>query len=466
MTLSSVSSSAFESIRAKTFSSLEPYSPVLIWQWQNQDEGKLPPSIASASLVFAQSCVLLPNATRCSIGILPIPVPIVGAWLDQVDDHIHSLQVLARLCNALPAGSPIAWQREPEAASSPSHWLEFWLRSARRLGCTIEAHTADGALVRTPMNLPDWSLDFASENYRYQIQSLFHEVFGGDLTDTHYQWKYATTGGGVVAVAEGKVIAFCGALMREVLICSEPNRAAQLVDVMVHPNYRGILRKQGVFFETTASAIELFGPLAFGFPNARHLKLGQKHGFYEPVDPLVELEWPVNTATTLPIGSDRLVEIDFSNPKHCKNITRQWQAMASDLAKNTVGIRDMSWIQYRYLNHPIYKHFFFAVTCRWTGRWKGIVIGRKENDSFLILDWIGQLTYLPALVHAAIRFAKQHNCTLCTTWATEYFSRYFKATQPILREPNVTVPTIVWCQDPKEQTLRHWWISPGDSDFR
>lgn len=437
---------------------------ILIWPCSEPSKLELPNFISKQHVTVLEPIELLATDLRCRLGISRIEGNFTGAWLDNIQDTANPLQIMAQLCNILPSGSPIAWRRAPHAQSGTPHWLDFWLRFAKRLGCTVEAQSAEGALVRTSTQTKAWALNIASEHLAKQIQDLFHHAFGGELGDEHYQWKYGSNAGGVVALIEGKVIAHCGALIRQVFISGAPHSIAQLVDVMVHPNYRGILRKQGVFFEITASAIEIFGPLAFGFPSARHLNLGQKHGFYKPVDPLIELRWHVKKTSFR--GIDRLVEIDFSNPHHCKKINQLWLDMADDLKNNTVGTRDLNWIRFRYLQNPVYQHLFFAVICRWNGRWKGLVIGREEKNSLLILDWIGRLTVLPSLVNAAVRIAKKHNLSYCSTWVTENFVYCFQPSLPVMLNPEITVPTIIWCQDGREDSLRHWWISPGDSDFR
>lgn len=465
MTLAPSPPMDFESTCFAAFSKLgQKQDSILIWPCPELSRSELPNFISQQPVTILKPIELLATNLRCQLGISRIEGNYTGAWLDHIQDSANPLQIMAQLCNSLPPGSPIAWRRAPHAKCGTPHWLDFWLRFAKRLGCTVEAHSTEGALVRTPTQAPAWALNVASANLANQIQDLFHHVFGGELGNAHYQWKYGSNAGGVVALIENKVIAHCGALMRPVLIRGVPHSIAQLVDVMVHPSYRGILRKQGVFFEITASAIEIFGPLAFGFPNTRHLNLGQKHGFYEPVDPLTELRWQTNKSSFR--GIDRLVEIDFSNPHHCKKINQLWIDMADDLKNNTVGIRDLNWIRSRYLQHPVYQHFFFAVICRWTGRWKGIVIGREENNSLLVLDWIGRLSMLTSLVNAAVRIAKKHNLSYCSTWVTEYFVYCFEPSAPIKHNPEITVPTIIWCQDGREDSLRHWWISPGDSDFR
>ncbi|MDD3523112.1 MAG: GNAT family N-acetyltransferase [Candidatus Cloacimonetes bacterium] len=465
MTIAPSSPFVFESDCSAAFIKLrQKQESILIWPYPEDGSAETPSFISKQHVIVLEPIKLMTTDLRCQLGISLIKGNYAGAWLDHIQDSANPLQIMAQLCRNLPPGSPIAWRCAPNAQSGTPHWLDFWLRFAKRLGCTVEAYSTVGALVRTPTQTTAWSLDIASEVLVKPIQELFLHVFGGELGYEHYQWKYGSNAGGVVALIEDKVIAHCGALMRQVFIRGVPHSVAQLVDVMVHPNYRGILRKQGVFFEITASAIEIFGPLAFGFPNTRHLILGQKHGFYKPVDPLIELQWHVKKSSLR--GIDRLVEIDFSNKDHCKKINQLWLNMADDLKNNTVGIRDLNWIRYRYLQHPVYQHLFFAVTCRWTGRWKGIVIGREEKKSLLILDWIGRMKMLPAMATAAVHIAKKQNLTYCSTWVTENFASCFERSLPIRHNPEITVPTIIWCQDGRENSLKNWWISPGDSDFR
>ena len=53
----------------------------------------------------------------------------------------------------------------------------------------------------------------------------------------------------------------------------------------------GFLTRKNPFFLSVASCIELFGQQSFGFPNERHMRLGEKIGFYREVNQILEARW-------------------------------------------------------------------------------------------------------------------------------------------------------------------------------
>ncbi len=455
---------SFHAARTSAFEVLRAVDSVYVWSPSESTTDTLPAPFPSRTASMSTT-LLFDASMRCHMGILSAKRDAIAAWLHGITDSVNPLQVLSKLCDLLPPNSPIVWQYNENGACGTHGWRSFWVSCAQRLGFDVEFHGFMGGVARTPSLPLGWMLYLANNRDTEDIRDLFSIVFGGVLSPELYQWKYGdTAAGSVIARVNGKVIAHCGALMRRITILGAQSQAAQLVDVMVHPDYRGILRRRGVFFDVTATTIEIFGPLAFGFPNSRHLKLGQKHGFYEPADKVIELQWVASKFKRNLQYS--LVSLDFSLSNHRRQYEKVWQAMSNELKENVVGVRDINWIEYRYIRHPHHRHLLYAVINRWTGVWKGVVIARKEDRHLLVLDWIGSMRALPTLVDAAAHIATTEDLSAVTTWIDEGFARFFESSQPKIIDPDVTVPTIIWCQDGRESHLRNWWLSPGDSDFR
>ncbi len=404
---------------------------------------------------------LRPPGARCSVGLSVGGNRPAAALLQNITDTASPVQILAELARRLPRRGLIALQLAASAAGGTPRWREFWIAAARRLGCSVQTLPPDGILLQSPETAPRWYPDIATDADIPAIGDLFHRVFGGTLTEALYRWKYAA-GGGIVARMGGQIVAHCGAMPRRVVMRGSIGEAVQLVDVMVHPSYRGILGRRGVFHETTAAAIETFGPLAFGFPNLRHMQLGQRHGFYAPADRVVELSW--SARSNFAFSSSRLLDIELAEDRAIAQ--EAWARMAADLRGQVLGVRDPEWLSYRYALHPNHCHEIHVVRSRLSGRCKGLVVTRQEGDSLLVLDWVAALIHLPSVARAAQNMAASRGLLRCTTWAAESFAARFAPSQPIIIDPNITVPTIVWCRDAREAQLRGWWLSPGDTDFR
>ena len=112
-------------------------------------------------------------------------------------------------------------------------------------------------------------------------------------------WKYQgldTLGG--LARRHGRAIAFYGAMPRAIHLFGSPATVVQIGDVMVLPEERGILKRQGPFFLAATSFIERFigygktYPFGFGFPSERAYRLAAHLGLYDKVGELKRVSWP------------------------------------------------------------------------------------------------------------------------------------------------------------------------------
>lgn len=433
---------------------------IVVWDFA-AGAAQLPDSLKHLGVVAPALRQLRSPGARCSLGLGVSEHRPAAALLQNITDAANPVQILAELTRSLPRCGLIALQFSSDAPGGTPRWREFWGDAARRLGCSVQVFPPDGMLLQTPESAPGWYPDIATDADIPAISELFRQVFGGAMTEAFYRWKYAG-GGGIVARSGDQILAHCGVMPRRLLVRGSITETVQLVDVMVHPSYRGILGRRGVFHETTAAAIETFGPLAFGFPNLRHLQLGQRHGFYSPADRLVELHW--RARSSIVSASSRLLDVQLADDRAIAQDA--WDRMAADFYSEVLGIRDPEWLSYRYARHPNHRHEIRAVSSRLSGRFKGLMVTRQEGDSLLVLDWIAPLIHLPSLARAAQNLAASRGLLRCTTWVAESFAAEFEPSRPTIVDPDITVPTIVWCRDGREAQLRGWWLSPGDSDFR
>ena len=131
-----------------------------------------------------------------------------------------------------------------------------------------------------------------------EVFELYERAFGTSIDPRLWDWKFGQGRGiGVLAIKSGHVIAHYGGIVRQVLFEGESGRALMPADVMVAPEERGVLTRNGVMKRTARYLFDRhLGEgrtcrLAVGFPTRRHRLLGERLGLYEDGGPLTELVW-------------------------------------------------------------------------------------------------------------------------------------------------------------------------------
>jgi hypothetical protein len=150
-----------------------------------------------------------------------------------------------------------------------------------------------------PVLHTDWPLIDIGAADADRVCALFAEVFGTQMSHALWHWKYGDgrgTGVGLVH-PDGRLIAHYGVALREIEWAGGVVRAVHAGDVMVAPRARHVFSRHGPFGRLTEGIIDkCFGPngfaeFGFGFPNARHIRLGSKLGFYWCLEHVWELHW-------------------------------------------------------------------------------------------------------------------------------------------------------------------------------
>lgn len=229
-----------------------------------------------------------------------------------------------------------------------------------------------------------------------------YERFGHPLSRALWQWKYGDGhGNAVVAERNGRLIAHYGGMYRDVIVCGEANWAFQICDVMVHPDERGVLTRNGAFLLTAATSAEIYGPLGYGFPNGRHADLAEKVGIGKSMGTTVELRWQA-----LPDSSffgTRIKKIEKGNTLYQEKIDSLWGEMASDLLNSAVGVRDWKYLSYRYFEHPEIEYEVLMVSKRFTGSPLGTIVLKRVENAVELMDIVAPLRNLKVLIQHARR---------------------------------------------------------------
>jgi hypothetical protein len=335
---------------------------------------------------------------------------------------------------------------------------------AERFGLTLQS----GRWLKTRQ--PRWQLKSFQVNEKAQWHRLFITAFGYEMAPALWAWKYIDQQGFGVGAYLGKtLVAFYGAIPRAIVFKGKAEMAVQIGDVMVHPNERGILTKHGPFQMVVATFCEQYVGndkpyfLAFGFPDSRHLLLGKRLGFYEEVDRMVEMSWPITSNHRTWRFYAQVV-----SQTQKKVVDNLWQTMAAAFTNSVLGVRDWQYINVRYLQHPTVSYAVLLVRQRLSDAPLGLVVLRDRQDHGLeLIDLVGLPKHFSSLVRAAKRHAHKLGRTQLFAWLTQSHAHLFADNSCQTTLLDLAVPTLVWSPGPKALEIRdHWLLIGGDTDFR
>jgi hypothetical protein len=317
--------------------------------------------------------------------------------------------------------------------------------------------------------VPRWRIESGGEACGDAMRPLFRCVFGHEMSEELWQWKYRhPRGRSLVAWKNGEMVAHYGGVARTVCFFGEPRTVVQIADVMVHPSERSVLTKKGGFYLTASAFKELnvgYGreyAAGFGFPNERHMRLAQKLGLYGEIDKVVEVNWRVTErprwwTTGRVIGTGARDE---------QWVNRVWERMRLDLKHAVVGVRDWDYLRYRYLSHPTINYDVIGVSSRF-GRSLGVVVLKRDGTQWELMDVVGALADFPRLLRFAQGFVARGGAERMCCWVAESFSRYFKDGVAEIKNIGVSVPSNISVFGPPIAEMeRRWWLVSGDTDFK
>ena len=337
---------------------------------------------------------------------------------------------------------------------------------APRFGLVAQA---DGSFLKT--RSPRWSLAWVrSDAPPIDWHALFQISFGHEMSPAHWDWKYrGQTLAGVGVFAASGLVGFYGSLPRQVIKHGVPCMALQIGDVMVHPNERGVLTRQGPFNLACTTLLEqLMGferpyLLGFGFPNQKALRLATRQGIYAAVDQVVELHWPVpRLLPSWRVRSHAVTLADEAAVNAC------WTEMAQAMRSSILGVRDWQHVAKRFLQHPTVNYTVLLMRSRLSGRPLGVVVVCDRGaDGLELMDLIGAPVHFSALVRVALRHAHLLGRSRLLAWVTSSHRHLLGAWNSESVPLDVWIPANVWTPGPSAAELQgQWWLMGGDTDFR
>jgi SAM-dependent methyltransferase len=312
------------------------------------------------------------------------------------------------------------------------------------------------------------------------MRRLFEQVFGQPLTPADWHWKYGDGRGSAVGLWQGdRLLAHYGGITRTIRMDGADVPACQVGDVMVLPEANAGLARQGAFQQVAATALARsigWGRrhlLGYGFPNARALRVAQRLGLYEPVDQVLQLEWPAPPAGR---WADRLlatepVRADALQPGQpvWRALQELWSAMHTALPHALLPVRDPAWIRHRYGRRPGVAYQVYLLRRRLGGQAVGAFVLRLHADHAELMDLIGAARHMPSLVRAARARAGAQGVAWLRLWITASQAHWVDdPADPAARiDIDVFVPTCIHTPGPAPDSLRgRWFLTGGDTDFR
>ena len=438
--------------------------------------------VNAQTLNASQALAQLPTPTRQPIGQVSLNLPgseaasFAAALVLDFSPQIHPLALWDQLAHWLAEDAVVvlAGQVAPGAQPRMRKWLDYVVAIGARCGFTGQELSTDAAAlghdgfvrVFRKAAVPRWQVRHVRTADFDEIATLFQEVFGHPISRELWTWKYANGhGNGVVAARHGALIAHYGGMYRDVMLCGKHDWVFQICDVMVHPKERGVMTRQGPFLLTAATSAEIYGPLGFGFPNARAMEVAAKMGLYSEVGQMSEVRWEPS-APRFRLRT-RLQPVVRGSSASQALVDSLWANMAHDLQHDVVGVRDWAFLEHRYFSHPHNHYEVLAVTSRFTGKPLGVMVLRRMEAMCELVDVITPLANLPVLIDQARRLTGLWNLPYLYCWITKNHLQRFLATEGQEVALNVSIPTSCWTDDSRADVFKdRWWLMSGDTDFR
>jgi len=306
-----------------------------------------------------------------------------------------------------------------------------------------------------------------------EIKPVFESSFDARFDPAIWHWKYGTgRGRAVCARVDGLLVGHYGGAPRDIRFFGEPNKAIQICDVMVMPEYRSFANRDTLFFKTAATFLEQHignaaeHLLGFGFPNKRVLQMAQRLGLYETTDSFIELHY---APLSEPAPADFLVTpFALDDARSRDPVDALWERMAYDLRAQIVGERDHAYLQYRYCSHPSWNtggYECVALRHHDTGALAALAILKIHEGGRLLMDIIGPLEGIPAQLRALVAYLSESGVALCCR-ITDGHAQHFMLPGCEQRDLGIEIPCNSWTRGPQVDELKGaWWLTAGDMDF-
>ncbi len=141
--------------------------------------------------------------------------------------------------------------------------------------------------------------------------------------------------------------------------------------------------------------------------------------------------------------------------------------MAEALPDQVIGVRNWSYLQYRYLQHPINTYDLYLISSRLTGTPVGIIVIRILDDAVELLDIIAPPRRVATLVHCVRRLTWNLGKAEAYAWITTQNANLLTGNVGKITPTEIIIPHNCWTPGiPSSELVNRWWLMGGDTDFR
>jgi len=305
----------------------------------------------------------------------------------------------------------------------------------------------------------------------HALLSLHNAVFGSTADPAWFDWKYRDGQSVGFGLWQGdEMIAHCGGIPRQFWQHGAVSSYLQIGDVMVTPNWRGVLTRNNPFaLVSQAMYGHMLGQnhpyqVGFGFPNDRHMRLVVKTGLAWHVGDMVQLRWS-DLSQDASLGWTWCMQ-EMDAPDEAL-IARAWQAMQSDIRRRDwcVGERDWPHVRWRYMDRPDKQYRFVALRRRWSRSVVGVLVLSRQSP-VQWLDWIGPIHCMPKACIAARLAAQAVGAQALTAWCSASVADVLQSSGVSSSEVVAAIGVPVTSDfDGAQGSVFPWWLMGGDTDF-
>jgi hypothetical protein len=405
---------------------------------------------------------------------------------------VHEQDVTPQACltiDVLQSLTQTHWQRAQDELGIGEAELQALIQSNQRYGANyrdgifgyrVLKFERDTAPAVRPVVLDD--------NRATEMRALFQRVFGREMGLAEWAWKYGHGIGRGIGLAQrdGRMVAFYGGLTRPLRLFGQPALGCQVCDVMTEPGVHGSLVRQGPMQQVTATFLEAeigwarTHAVGFGFPTDRALGMAERLGLYRRVDEMVQLRWLPAPAAPLAtrIETVDLARIHVGDDGPWQALDTLWAAMAQDLRAAVLGVRDPAWLRYRYGHKPGVAHTAVLLREAPGAAVQGLLVFRSHADHLEVLDLVGPVCHLPALIDVARHVAATATSATITDaplrahvkcWITASHAALLQREGDGAQRDSLDlfVPANAHSPGVSPEALSGcWFLTAGDTDFR
>jgi hypothetical protein len=326
-----------------------------------------------------------------------------------------------------------------------------------------------------------WPVLDLTESDWADVRTLFSQVFGTELTPGLQAWKYGAGRGVCMGVRDGTgtLVAHYGGGYRPLSTNGQVCTAIQMQDVMVSPSARDVLARFGPFGRLTRAFIEtrvgeqLGVPFGFGFPSGRHLKLGNRLGMYQALEPVWAWRWQVADVPEPPAGEVGLQVFDWGSATELEMLGTLAQRHAALHADCLMPVRDVAWWRHRYANHPQHVYAVRWLVQPGAAEPLAAVVLRQfgPGQDWELMDWMVATPKAGAVLLPALRPWLAHaDVPGVQLWASQATVADWPvavlAAASRTQACNMAVTHAMVLARPSTQWAGQVWVTGGDTDFR